>query len=177
MSEDNTDYLGHALELESASKKVESQTAERAMLAGAHCLRIAEAARKARLAGMNATPAAPQDERDQIRSVFLENGFTIKPGHDDLQPYVYAAAKALLRRAALPAAQPADEQKAARYRLLGTADIIQRGDQFIDDDGKTWNEIAGWESGMRYNPCVLKSGRRRIDATDTSARTQEGAAS
>lgn len=36
---DTTDYLGLALELESACKMVSSQTAERAMLAAARCLR------------------------------------------------------------------------------------------------------------------------------------------
>ena len=34
----------------------------------------------------------------EIREVFLENGFTIKQGHDDLKPYVYKAARALLAR-------------------------------------------------------------------------------
>lgn len=33
---------------------------------------------------------------DQIRDVFLANGFTIKDGQPDLKPYVYAAARALL---------------------------------------------------------------------------------
>ena len=33
---------------------------------------------------------------EQIKAVFLANGFTIKPGCDDLKPYVYAAARALL---------------------------------------------------------------------------------
>jgi hypothetical protein len=33
-----------------------------------------------------------------IREVFLANGFTIKPGCDDLKPYVYAAARALLAK-------------------------------------------------------------------------------
>ena len=33
---------------------------------------------------------------EQIRAVFLANGFTIKPGCDDLKPYVYKAARALL---------------------------------------------------------------------------------
>lgn len=32
----------------------------------------------------------------QIKAVFLANGFTIKPGCDDLKPYVYQAARALL---------------------------------------------------------------------------------
>ena len=40
------------------------------------------------------TSATMSDE--QIKAVFLANGFTIKPGCDDLKPYVYAAARALL---------------------------------------------------------------------------------
>ncbi|HGA2734350.1 TPA: hypothetical protein ACIR09_005391, partial [Pseudomonas aeruginosa] len=35
--------------------------------------------------------------RSVIRDVFLRNGFTIKDGHSDLKPYVYAAAEELLR--------------------------------------------------------------------------------
>lgn len=35
-------------------------------------------------------------DRRQIREVFLRNGFTIKPGHDDLKDYVYEAAFELL---------------------------------------------------------------------------------
>ena len=43
----------------------------------------------------------------QIREVFLAHGFTIKPGYDDLRPYVYEAAKALLALAApAPQAEP-----------------------------------------------------------------------
>lgn len=34
----------------------------------------------------------------EIRDVFLENGFTIKPGPDDLKPYVYKAVRALITR-------------------------------------------------------------------------------
>ena len=47
--------------------------------------------------------------RAQIRAVFLDSGFTIKPGHDDLLPYVYKAAEALLR-AYTGAAAPQDER-------------------------------------------------------------------
>lgn len=32
----------------------------------------------------------------KIREIFLRNGFTIKEGHDDLKPYVYAAARELI---------------------------------------------------------------------------------
>lgn len=33
----------------------------------------------------------------KIREIFLRNGFTIKEGHDDLKPYVYAAARDLIK--------------------------------------------------------------------------------
>lgn len=46
------------------------------------------------------TPAAATSASsitdDQIREVFLKAGFTIKPGQDDLKPYVFEAARALL---------------------------------------------------------------------------------
>jgi hypothetical protein len=34
--------------------------------------------------------------KDQIREVFLKNGFTIKEGQTDLKPYVYNAAEELV---------------------------------------------------------------------------------
>lgn len=46
-----------------------------------------------------------------IREAFLTNGFTIKDGHSDLKPYVYAAARALLAlqaSAQVQATQPAE---------------------------------------------------------------------
>lgn len=48
--------------------------------------------------------------REQIKQVFLAHGFTIKPGHDDLKEYVYAAAEALIAQAqvAPEAAQEAE---------------------------------------------------------------------
>jgi len=46
------------------------------------------------------------------------------------------------------------------YRLLRRGDIIQRGDQPLDDDCETWGELAGWEIGMDYLPNALKPIRR-----------------
>lgn len=34
--------------------------------------------------------------KDQIREIFLKNGFTIKEGQEDLKPYVYSAAYELM---------------------------------------------------------------------------------
>lgn len=48
--------------------------------------------------------AARRITNEDIRRVFLENGFTIKEGQNDLKPYVFAAARALLALAASPRA-------------------------------------------------------------------------
>ena len=64
--------------------------------------RLAE--RDARTPGSVAV-AAPVVSDEQIKAVFLANGFTIKPGCDDLKPYVYKAARALLAASAEFAAQ------------------------------------------------------------------------
>lgn len=53
----------------------------------------AEQAHKAAIDVLNAPPAIP---RDRIREIFLAHGFTVKEGCDDLKPYVYEAAEALL---------------------------------------------------------------------------------
>lgn len=52
---------------------------------------------------------------DQIRAIFLENGFTIKEGMTDLKPYVYQAARALL---ATGGQAQALAEKAAKYDHL-----------------------------------------------------------
>lgn len=52
-----------------------------------------------------------------IREAFLANGFTIKDGHSDLKPYVYAAARAIL--ALRPKRVPDDVMRdAERGRFL-----------------------------------------------------------
>lgn len=37
-------------------------------------------------------------DRTVIREIFIANGFTLKPGCDDLKPYVYSAAQAIIAR-------------------------------------------------------------------------------
>ncbi|MEL7396992.1 MAG: hypothetical protein AAFN44_11515 [Pseudomonadota bacterium] len=46
------------------------------------------------------------------------------------------------------------------YRLLEQGEEIQEGDQPLDDDCESWNELVGWEIGMRYNVYALKPIRR-----------------
>lgn len=59
---------------------------------------------------MMSVPAAPalvSLTDDQIREVFLANGFTVKEGQTDLKPYVFAAARALLAKTLVAPAAPA----------------------------------------------------------------------
>jgi hypothetical protein len=53
-------------------------------------------------------PAAPAQELsdEQIRAIFLANGFTVKEGQSDLKPYVFAAARALLAAARAQSQEP-----------------------------------------------------------------------
>ncbi|WP_296561205.1 Lar family restriction alleviation protein [Pigmentiphaga sp.] len=69
---------------------------------------------------------------------------------------------------------PSPQGDAPAYRLLDRSDIIQRGDEFLDDDCVNWNGIAGWEAGMLYNPVLLKAGRRQIDADSSTPATEKG---
>jgi hypothetical protein len=50
----------------------------------------------------------------------------------------------------------------SEYRLLRRGDVIQRGDQPLNDDCETWCELSGWEIGMEYSPNALKPVRRKI---------------
>ncbi|WP_334166287.1 NUMOD4 motif-containing HNH endonuclease [Achromobacter mucicolens] len=85
---DNTDYIGLALELESAAKRVESQTVQRAMEAGAHGLRLAHSFR-------NAAPQASAMPRlnDAMRAV-IENRGDIYHSPDTLYEALCRAAGA-----------------------------------------------------------------------------------
>lgn len=55
-------------------------------------------------------------KREQIREIFLANGFTIKPGNDDLKEYVYAAAEALLAAQHKPHTSAAHDIVAEQHR-------------------------------------------------------------
>lgn len=58
---------------------------------------------------------------DDIREVFLANGFTIKDGHTDLKPYVYAAARSLLVLAAAAPDAPKQQPDGHLTDLRGSA--------------------------------------------------------
>lgn len=69
------------------------------------------------------TPTA-MISHDDIKREFLAAGFTIKPGHDDLKPYVYEAARRLL---ALAAAESEKMVAAERERCARLCDGIAAG--------------------------------------------------
>lgn len=88
-----------------------------------------------------ARPTSKVITDNEIRSVFLAHGFSIKDGQDDLKPYVYAAARALLSRYNdhAPSNHIADTSKmvnagnqdaldAARYRYLRDVSCEEEGD-------------------------------------------------
>jgi hypothetical protein len=59
--------------------------------------------------------------------------------------------------------QLAGGQQDARYRLLDEGDTIQADDEFVGDDGTSWEHPTALFVGMRYINW-LKTGRRRIGA-------------
>lgn len=60
---------------------------------------VADALLTKALSLLDEAKPAPSISRPLIRSVFMDNGFTIKKGCDDLSPYVYKAAEQLLELA------------------------------------------------------------------------------
>lgn len=55
--------------------------------------------------------------KDRVRRIFLESGFEIKPGLDDLKPYVYEAAGRLMREVVGFHPSDIDAQEIARLTL------------------------------------------------------------
>jgi hypothetical protein len=81
---------------------------------------------------------------DTIRAVFIANGFEIKPGYNDLKPYVYAAARALLAHAA--EAQE-DEIQRLQQALIDASEALKDADEHIRYYGpnpyqKGWDDDA-----------------------------------
>lgn len=82
------------------------------------CMTVAQHQRI--VAALSAQQSKPSTvTRDQIRAVFLRNGFTIKEGQTDLKPYVYAAAEELLSiaGASWQRTQSAPVSQAERHQL------------------------------------------------------------
>lgn len=56
--------------------------------------------------GLLSSIAEARLEQDEIRRIYLSNGFTVKDGQTDLKPYVYDAANALIDRVKQSALAP-----------------------------------------------------------------------
>lgn len=54
----------------------------------------------------------------------------------------------------------AEQESAPRYRLLTRDEIIQPGDEHLNDDAETWSAVPRWGCGMRFSPIVLMPMRR-----------------
>lgn len=73
-----------------------------------------------------AAAAQPRLDRDRIRAIFMDHGFTIKEGQSDLKEYVYDAANALLAEAALqPPERWREEQPDGTVVDVDPADMEQ----------------------------------------------------
>ncbi len=96
------------------------------------------------------TPQALDDAR--IRAIFLANGFTIKEGLEDLKPYVYQAAYALIDAAKADLTNPANDG-------LWT---------LIAPDGRQWRRVSALQ-------CAAAEQRERIPAETALKRILEAA--
>lgn len=83
--------------------------------------------------------------KDQIREIFMQHGFTIKDGKTDLKPYVYEAAYALL------AAQPAADAPKKDF-LNGWREAIQQLPVSREPAPSDWQRCDG-TVGKCQNEC------------------------
>jgi len=59
-------------------------------------------------------------------------------------------------------------QKTTRWRLLARGEVIQPGDEHLNDDAATWSAVPRW-LGIPYRPEVLQPMRRRVQETASDA--------
>jgi len=103
---------------------------------------------------------------EQIKAVFLANGFTIKEGLTDLKPYVYQAARALLATATgLPAQAVHDRHSVApnidKWKLVD-------GDMRESCDGLLTYHADAYREGLADAP------QTQADARDAESDYQRG---
>lgn len=72
------------------------------------------------------------------------------------------------KRADIMNTPPPPENHTTAYRLLSEGEIVQKGDQPLNDDCVSWGELVGWEIGIAYYPSVFVPIRRAI-ATEGKA--------
>lgn len=91
--------------------------------------------------------------RDQIREIFLRNGFTIKDGQTDLKPYVYEAAVDLISEA------ESEWISARQEPVCEVSDVDYTGhNPDVTALVKALEEIAAWpDGGSRYGQKNIKA--------------------
>ncbi len=50
----------------------------------------------------------------------------------------------------------------AKYRLLNRGEVMERGDEGLNDDCETWREVTGIFIGMAFVPNVMVPVRRPL---------------
>lgn len=75
-----------------------------------------------------------------------------------------------------PVGRPVPARSVWPWRLLTRADKIQRGDQGLNDDCETWNEVAPFVCGAQYTPGLFLPIRRAMTGCTTpdACRGREG---
>lgn len=62
---------------------------------------------------------------------------------------------------------------APQYRLLSLGDIVQNGDEWLQDDAVTWVSTPPWAEGMAYTLGIYtRPARRLITQDDTSGKVR-----
>ena len=119
--------------------------------------------------------SAPTMSDEQIKSVFLANGFTIKSGHDDLKPYVYQAARALLA-ATQPAAQGMDARDAAFEAVRKAFCKLQRYSFFLDGAGNVRRCADHCGNWVEFDAAHTLFEPQSVDAAIAAQAKQQGKA-
>jgi hypothetical protein len=108
------------------------------------------------------TSTSPVLSDEQIKAVFLANGFTIKEGLTDLKPYVYQAARALL------AASGQQGLDAARLEMLtaveDSGEGLRYGLECLVDDGVNTFNVYDEQREEYLVDCWVKDPLAAIDA-------------
>ena len=61
---------------------------------------------------------------------------------------------------------------APRYRLLERGEVMQRGDQSLDEDAETWNDLTPIGFGLQYNSAFFMPIRRPLTPTPYKEQTE-----
>lgn len=103
--------------------------------------------------------------KDQIRSIFMQHGFTIKEGQTDLKPYVYEAAEALINAALSAPAQDAQAEPVVTEEMI--AAYLEANDRYWKETDDLDRPISKWRNGT-----PSEATRVSLQAALRAARTQ-----